>query len=144
MRLIAIAIALSLFTGCSTPTVCGFREEKLVEWFIPASGGANRGPVPCDRVAFLDAAPTNREYVVIGWVAPATGVFKSWGEAINASRAAASLHGADAIYLIDQKEIDDSGWAFSMSNGFAGGHGGKHHSVQFTVKAIAWKDVGQQ
>ena len=125
--------------GCASPRVCGFKEKDIVQWFIPASGGSERTPVPCDRVAFLDAPPTNRNYRVLGWVSPPAGAFRSWGEAINATRAAASLHGADAVFIVDQKEIEFSGWGFSAGGGFASGGHRKGKTVQFWAKVIAWE-----
>ena len=62
---------------------------------------------------------------------------RSWGETLNAVRAAASLYGADAVFVDSQQEVLQ-GWAFSASQyGASGGGGGK--SVQIRAKAIVWE-----
>jgi len=131
-----IAVFLLVFVGCASPSVCGFKEEQLAKWYVPTSNGADRHSVPCEHVAYLDEPPTNRTYSVLGWVAPPA-KFRSWGEAINAARAAPSLHGADAVF-IDQQQIASGGWEFSAGVGFASGGSLKGKVVQVRYKVIAW------
>jgi hypothetical protein len=91
--------------------------------------------VPLEHVVFLDNAPTDRKYRLIGYVSPPIRKFHSWGESLNAVRAAASLYGADAVFLDSQKELE--GWGFSASQ--YGASGGKWRDVQIRAKAIVWE-----
>ncbi len=72
----------------------------------------------------------------IGYVCPPAGRFRSWGELLNAIRAAASLYGADAVYVDQQKEME--GWGFSINQW--GGGGGKWRTVQVRATTVVWEE----
>jgi len=57
---------------------------------------------------------------------------RSWGETLNAVRAAASLYGADAVFLDSQKDL-----GFSASQNDVSGR--KWRDVQIRAEAIVWE-----
>ena len=135
---LAIVLSGASLTGCVTK-ICGFKEKEITQYYIPAPEGLSRPPVPCEQVAFLESAPTGRKYRVLGVVAPPVNKYRSYGEMINAARASASLHGADAVYLVSEKEVEFNSWGFQAGGGFAGGGGAKGKTVQVYLKAIVWE-----
>jgi hypothetical protein len=70
---------------------------------------------------------------VLGIVAPPDDKFDSFGETVNAVRAAAALYGADAVFLISEEEGDR--WGFRVGGGAASG--GKKTTQKTRAKAIA-------
>ena len=98
-------LATLLLAGCGTPKIGGFKQEDLRRWYVPGEG-TSRPSVAYERVAYLDAPPTDRKYRVIGYVAPPSRRFHSPGELLNAIRAAASLYGGDAVFVDNQKELE--------------------------------------
>jgi len=95
--------AIASATGCK---VCGFKKKDLVRWYVPISETFERPRVPCEHVLLLESAPSDRKYRVVGIITPSVKKYSSWSEGINAARAAASLHGADAIILVSDTEVN--------------------------------------
>ncbi len=130
---IALCVCLAIL-GCAGPRVGGVRVAKLNEWYIPTEAGLQRAAVPLEQVAFLDKSPENRAFQVIGLITPHPEAFKTFPEVVNAIRAAASLHGADAVF-IDSQQVDKS-WQFSFNQW--GGGGGVRRQIYTKAKAIVW------
>src|SRR5437762_2750645 len=97
------ALFIILSVGCSGPKYCGFGQKELEESFVPMENYSQRSPVSCDHVVFLDKAPTDRQFLDLGIVAPRDIKAKSWANAVQAARAAAALKGADAIFLVSEQ-----------------------------------------
>jgi hypothetical protein len=113
---------------------CGSRDrEEYRRWYIPIDNSA-RAPREAGQVAFLEAAPTDRKFIVLGIVAPPDDKFDSFGETVNAIRAAAALYGADAVFLVSEEEGEK--WGFRAGAG--GASGGKSSTRKIRAKAIAW------
>jgi hypothetical protein len=53
---------------------------------------------------------------------------------LNAVRAAASLYGANAVYIDQEREME--GWGFNINQW--GGGGGKWRTVQVRATAVVW------
>jgi hypothetical protein len=71
---------------------CGSHDrEEYRRWYIPLDNSARAAKEPA-QVAFLEAEPTNRKFVVLGIIAPPDDKFDSFGETVNAIRAAAALY----------------------------------------------------
>jgi len=109
----------------------------LRAWYVPTEDTTSQARVPYERVAFLDAPPSDRQYRVIGYICPPVGKFHSWGERLNATRAAASLYGADAVYIDQQSEGEL--WSFKVNQWGGGGSGGKYKDVHIRAVAIAYE-----
>ena len=91
-------------------------------------------PVPIDQVAFFEKAPEDRPYKVIGHVTPHPEAFDTYPDWVKAIRAAASLHGADAVF-IDSQDIKES-WFVRFNTLRA--RGGKEMQISYRAKAIIW------
>jgi len=122
------------FVGCRT-RVGGIEVVDMEPWYVP-SEKTQRPAVPLEHVAYLDAAPTNRAFQVLGYVSPPAGMGRSWAGLINAVRACASVHGADAVFLDSEREFQ--GWGFGFIG--QGGGGGSFRKLQVRAKAIAWEN----
>jgi hypothetical protein len=86
--------------------------------------------VSTEHVAFLDEAPT-KPFIVLGLITPPEGEYETEAEAVRAIRKEAAKHGADAVFIEDQKE--GTGWSFH------GTKGGSFRTLTIRAKAIAWK-----
>jgi hypothetical protein len=113
---------------------CGSRDRnEYRKWYIPLES-TGRPPKELEQVAFLESEPKDRKFIVLGIVAPPDDKFDSFGETVNAVRAAAGLFGADAVFLISEEEGEK--WGFHAGGGAAGG--GKSTTRKIRAKAIAW------
>ena len=95
-------------------------------------GHLGQTSVPVERVAFLDSAPEGKSYRVVGYVYPPS--FRTWGEKLNATRAAASPYGVDAVFLEVWNEIE--GWGAQLASGDA--FAGRWKKVAVRAQAIVW------
>lgn len=130
-----VVVSSLLLAGCRSPRIAGIKETSLRAWYVPTVETAEQARVPYQRVTFLDSPPEDRSYRVIGYVYPPSGKFRTRGEALNAIRAAASLYGADAVF-VDQTSVQE-GWGATMSPGDA--FAGKSKTVQLIrAQAIIW------
>lgn len=133
----AFALSLLLFSsGCAT-RIAGFRKPTLQQWFVPAIVEAQRPAVPFDSVVFLDQFPTNRQYEIIGYILPPPRQFDSMAHMLNATRAAASLYGADAVIVSQGDKENVSGWSFS--GGAMAARGKSWESAQIKASVLVWK-----
>jgi hypothetical protein len=121
--------------GCDT-RIAGFRKSELRTWFVPEGMMVNREPTPYPNVAYFSSPPTNAPFRVIGYIMPPSGEFRSWSQLLNAVRGSASLYGADAVFVDDQRDLN--GWGFNASRAYASG--GSKQSVQIRAVAITFKD----
>lgn len=113
---------------------CGSHDrDEYRRWYIPIDNSA-RAPREAEQVAFLEAVPTDRKFVVLGIVAPPDDKFDSFAQTINEIRAAAALYGADAVFLVSEEEGEK--WSFRA--GGLGASGGKKSTQKVRAKAIAW------
>jgi hypothetical protein len=113
---------------------CGSHDrEEYRRWYIPLNNEYRIQKDPA-QVAFLEAEPTDRKFIVLGIVAPPDAKFDSFGETVNAIRASAALFGADAVFLVSEEEGDR--WGFRAGGGAASG--GKKTTQKIRAKAIAW------
>jgi hypothetical protein len=129
-------IASLALSACKAKTA-GFGNGDLRMWYVALNEAPHKKPTPFENVTFLEAIPTNRTYRVVGLISPPDGKFKSYAQAINCLRAAAALHGADAVFLDEGDDI--------QSRGFRGGYmdtqPGKPKVMRLSVraKAIVWE-----
>ncbi len=114
--------------------ICGFDPDDLEKWYVVQSPTQRSKKVDCDRVAFLESEPTGRRYTVVGLIAPPDGEFSSYAETINAIRALAAVHGADAVFVVSEQ----SGASWSFSAGAGGASGGSKEKIRVRAKAIVW------
>jgi hypothetical protein len=112
-------------------SACSSREYR--RWYIPLDSTPRKEKEP-EQVAFLESEPKDRKFIVLGIVAPPDDKFDSFGETVNAVRAAAALYGADAVFLISEEEGEK--WGFHA--GGLGAGGGKSSTHKIRAKAIAW------
>jgi len=113
---------------------CGSRDrQEYRRWYIPLNS-ERRIEKDAAQVAFLEGEPTDRKFIVLGIVAPPDDKFDSFGETVNAIRAAVALYGADAVFLVSEEEGEK--WGFRAGGGSAGGGKGTTHKIR--AKAIAW------
>ena len=124
---LCLAALLTLF-GCGSHD-----REEYRRWYIPLDNSARAAKEP-NQVAFLESEPKDRKFIVLGIVAPPDDKFDSFGETVNAVRAAAGLFGADAVFLVSEEEGDK--WGFRAGGG--GASGGKSTTRKIRAKAIAW------
>jgi hypothetical protein len=114
-----------------TLTDCGSHDrEEYRRWYIPLNNERRVAKDPV-QVAFLEAEPADRKFIVLGIVAPPDDKFDSFGETVNAIRGA---NGADAVFLVSEEEGEK--WAFRAGAG--GASGGKSSTRKIRAKAIAW------
>ena len=136
-----VAAWLTCLIGCAGPQYCGVNQNELEDSFVPLASFKRLSPVECDHVVFLEKAPVDRKYRELGIISPVPprGMKsirqKSWGGAVHAACAAAALKGADAIYLMSEKEAEEWQFKYSASKG----SGGKSIYTNLRVKAIVWE-----
>jgi hypothetical protein len=131
-----LLLSFLLSSGCAS-RIAGFRKPTLEQWFVPAVAEAQRPAVPFDSVVFLDQFPTNRHYEVIGYILPPPRDFDSMARMLNATRAAASLYGANAIIVSAGDKENVSGWSFS--GGAMAARGKSWESAQIKASVLVWK-----
>src|SRR6185503_5487355 len=57
----------------SSSRIAGIKETSLRAWYVPTEDTTSQARVPYERVAFLDAPPSDRQYRVIGYICPPVG-----------------------------------------------------------------------
>ena len=131
-----------LFLDSCKSTTGGFKDDDLRMWYVNVeSGASHRKPKPFEDVVFLESAPTNRAFGVVGLIAPPDKMFRAYGKGINCLRAAAALYGADAVYIATEKERE----AWSGSAAGLAGFGGEVEAGKvirptgIRAKAIVWE-----
>jgi len=126
-------LSIAYTTGCVR--TCGFDPSDLAKWYIVQTPTKTATTVDCGRVVFLETEPTDRNFSVIGLIAPPDGAFDSYAETINAVRTLGALYGADAVVLVS--ENSSTGWGFIA--GRTGAGGGSKETIRVRAKAIVWR-----
>jgi hypothetical protein len=87
-------------------------------------------------VKVLQAAPTDKKFVEIGWVSSSGGLVHEWTHLIEAMQEKAAAKGANAIILSLAERPNSSLATYNQQYGFVGGSGTQKSMTAIAIRIL--------
>jgi hypothetical protein len=121
LKLVLVSILSFFLFSCATS-----KFTQTGELYPPYSG----------PVKVLQALPTDKKYVEIGWVSSSGGMVHEWTHLIEAMQKKAASKGANAIVLNKTERPDSSFATYNQQYGFVGGSGNQKSMTAIAIRII--------